>query len=354
VPVAGLVRLRRHQFARQVSFGSKLPAVRAYPFSGTPDNNLNWTDPEIDVGSLDTVAAPYRTAPDLTAALTDPSLRYNSIPLLLSGFFGGGVTGTPNGTAFDYAYAPASTTPLDDIDVFTYNFGDDVLDDWFELGDGILESLEVTGPEGLGPITTSMGWRFGSVASTGSTDSPASQLPYLDVLDVDANEVMVYLKDCSIYIASDPYDLDTAQILDALHMFTIRFGGDVDQKRYANGTQSFDVQGYARASRSIEVECTFAKTDDIVGLGSESDSWMSDDAVDRYIRFSFESPTEASAGVPYSWDIRMPIRYYTRAEGESGGNSTVILTGHAFYDAVNFGGVFTSTVTNTLDPSTDL
>jgi hypothetical protein len=346
--------LRRHQFGRQTSFGSKVPAVRAYPFSGTPDNNLNWTDPEIDVGSLDTVAAPYRTSPDLTAALTDPSLRYNSIPLLLSGFFGGGVDGTPDGAGFDWVYEPASTTPLDEPDVFTYNFGDDVLDDWFELGDGILESLEITGPEGLGPITTSMGWRFGSFASTGSTDSPASQMPYLTVLDVDANEVMVYLKDCSIFIGSSPYDLDSTQILNALHAFTIRFGGDVDQKRYANGTQSFDVQGYARATRTIEVECTFAKTDDIVGLSSESDAWTSDDAVDRYIRFYFESPTDIDYGIPYSWDLRMPIRYYTRSEGEAGGNSTVILTGHAFYDADQFGGVFKSTVVNTLDPSSEL
>lgn len=347
-PVAGLVRLRRHQFGRQATLGTKVPTTRAYPFSGTPDNNLNWTDPEIDVGSLDVVAAPYRTSPDLTAPLTDPSLRYNSIPLLLSGFFGGGVTPTPDGTAFRWAYAPASVAPLDDIDVFTYNFGDDVLDDWFELGDGILESCEFTGPEGLGPVTTSMGWRFGTIASTGSTDSPASQMPYLDALTPDANEVMVYLKDCSVFIASDPYDLDTAQILHALHTMTIRFAGDVDQKRFADGTQSFDIQGYARATRSIEVECTFAKTDDIVGIGSESDSWMSDDAVDRYIRFMFESPTEASAGVPHSWDLRMPMRYYTRAEGESGGNSTVVLTGHAFYDEDQFGGVFTSEVVNTL------
>lgn len=353
MPVAGLVRLRRHQFGRQTSFGSKVPATRAYPFSGTPDNNLNWTDPEIDVGSLDVVAAPYRTSPDLTAALTDPSLRYNSIPLLLSAFFGGGVDASPLGSGFSWSYAPASTSPLDEPDVFTYNFGDDVLDDWFENGDGILESLEVTGPEGLGPITTSMGWRFGSVASTGSTDSPASQMPYLDVLDVDANEVMVYLKDMSIYIASNPYDLGTAKILNALHMFTLRFGGDVDQKRYANGTQSFDVQGYARATRSIEFEATFAKTDDIVGISSESDAWMSDDSVDRYLRLHFESPTEIDYGVPYSWDMRMPFRYYTRAEGESGGNSTVVLTGHAFYDAVEFGGVFTSEVVNTID-TTDL
>ena len=243
---------------------------------------------------------------------------------------------------------PASTTPLDDFDLFTYEFGDDVLDDWFQFGDGILETLEITGPEGLGPLTTSMGWRFGSVSSTGSTDSPASVMPYLTVLDVDANEAIVYLKDCAIYIASDPYDLATAQISDALHAFTIRFGGDVDQKRFANGTQTFDVQGYARATRTIEVECTFAKTDDTVGLGSESDAWMSDDAVDRFVRFQFTSTAIADGVTPYSWDIRMPMRYYTRAEGEIGGNSTVILTGHAFYDAVDFGGVFTSTAVNTL------
>lgn len=348
MPVAGLVRLRRHQFGRQAVFGTKVPTTRAYPFSGTPDNNLNWTDPEIDVGSLDIVAAPYRTAPDLTAALTDPSLRYNSIPLLLSAFFGGGVTPTPAGTGFRWSYAPASVDPLDEFDAFTYNFGDDVRDDWFENGDGILESFEVTGPEGLGPISTSMSWRFGTVASTGSTDSPASDMPYLDALTPDANEVMVYLKDMSIYIASDPYDWGSSQILNALHAFALRFGGDVDQKRYANGTQSFDVQGYARASRSIEFEATFAKTDDTVGLGSESDAWMSDDSVDRYLRLSFESPTEASAGVPYSWWVEMPYRYYTRAEGESGGNSTVILTGHAFYDAIQFGGVLRSEVVNQL------
>lgn len=349
MPVAGLVRLRRHQFGRQASFGTKVPTTRAYPFSGTPDNNLNWTDPEIDAGSLDVVAAPYRTSPDLTAALTDPSLRYNSIPLLMCGFFGGGVTPTPDGTAFRWAWAPASVSPLDEPDVFTYNFGDDVRDDWFENGDGILETLELTGPEGLGPITTSMGWRFGSTSSTGSTDSPASDMPYLDALTPDPNEVMVYLKDMSIYIASDPYDLDTAQILDALHSFTLRFGGDVDQKRYANGTQSFDVQGYARATRTIELEATFAKTDDIVGIGSESDSWMSDDSVDRFARLSFVSPTEASAGVPYSFDLSFPMRYYTRAEGESGGNSTVVLTGHAFYDPDSYTGVLVSEAVNTLD-----
>ena len=36
---------------------------------------------------------------------------------------------------------------------------------------------------------------------------------------------------------------------------------------------------------------------------------------------------------PYSWTFTAPMRYYTRTEGEEGGNTTVVLTGHAFFDA---------------------
>jgi hypothetical protein len=44
----------------------------------------------------------------------------------------------------------------------------------------------------------------------------------------------------------------------------------------------------------------------------------------------------------------MPMRYYTRTEGEIGGNTTVVLTGHAFYDPGLFTGVFDSVIVNTL------
>jgi hypothetical protein len=347
MPIQGFTRMRRHIFGRQAAFGTVVAGKRAYAFSGTPDVNLNWTDPDVDTGTLDVTAAPYRTSPDITAALTDPSLRYNSLPLLMSGFFGGAVTPTGAGAAKTWLHEPASVTPLDAIDAYTYEFGDDVTTDWFQLGNGILESLEITAPEGLGALTTSMSWRFGSAASTGSTDSPVTgSVPASE--QVDPNEVMVYLKDGAIAIAADPYDFSGAQISDALHSFVLRFGGDVDQKRFANGTQSFDVQGYARASRSIELECTWAKTTDTVGLNSEADHWFSDDAVDRYVQITFESPTEAQGGTPYSWTITMPLRYYTRAEGESGGNTTVVLNGHAFYDPDLFEGVFTSSAVTTL------
>jgi hypothetical protein len=50
----------------------------------------------------------------------------------------------------------------------------------------------------------------------------------------------------------------------------------------------------------------------------------------------------------YSWTVTMPMRYYTRTEGESGQNSTIILTGHAFYDPDDLDGVFESVIVNTL------
>lgn len=351
MPVQGLVRLRRHLFGRQAAFGTKVAATRAYPFTGVPDVELNWTDPEVDMGSIDPVAAPSRGAPTLGADLTDPQLNYNTVPALMSAFFGGQVSPTTSGAAYIWTHAPASAT-VDEPDLFSYEFGDDVLADWYQFGDGLLESLEITGPEGLGPVTTSMTWRFGSVSSTGSTDSPVTGSVPAPGLTIEANPALVYGKDLGIYIADTADDLQygAAQILDALHTFVLRFGGDIGEKRYMNAAQTFDVDAYVRESRTIEFEATFAKTTDTVGLLSESDWWMSDQSVDRYVRLLFTSTTNASTGpdLPYQWDISFPMRYYTRTEGEVGGNSVIVLTGHAWYDAVDFGGVFNSEATTTL------
>jgi len=349
MPIQGLVRLRKHQFARQQAFGSVVAATRAYPFKGVPGVELTWTDLDIDTGSLDPTAAPYRGAPALSASLEAPALAYNDVPLLLSGFFGGAVepTGAP---AEDqtWVYEPASTT-IDVIDPFTYEFGDDVLTDWYQLGDGILEGFDLAGPEGLGPITASQTWKFGSVASTGSTDSPVTGNVPTAGLSVDTNPTLVYLKDMGIYIADAVAELGNGQILDALHSFSLKFSGDIDEKRWGNGDQSFDVDAYARASRVIELECTFSKTSDTVGTTSESDAWMSDKAVDRYVQLAFESTEMAHDSTPYSWIITFPMRYYTRTEGEVGGNTAVVLTGRAWYDPTDLKGVFTSTVVNTLE-----
>jgi hypothetical protein len=348
VPISGFIRLRKHQFGRQQDFGTAVAATRAYPFGGTPSVVLNWTDPDVDVGSRDPVAPPYRTGPDLTAALTDAALAYDNIPAIMCAFFGGQIAPTGGGTARTWTHDPASLT-VDEPDLFTYEFGDDVLTDWFQLRDGMLESLEISGPEGLGPLTTAMSWRFGAVASTGSTDSPVDGTVPTPALAVDTTAALVYLKDGGIYIADTFAGLWSNQISDALHTFTLRLGQEVDQKRFANGTQTFDLAAYGPGARTIELEATFAKTPDIVGTTSESDRWMSDQAVNRYVGLRFVSTVAAQTpSTFYGWDIAMPMRYYTRTEGESGQNSTVVLTGHAFYDPEELDGVFNSTAVTTL------
>lgn len=347
MPIQGIVRLRKHLFGRQDVFGTKVAATRAYPFRGTPSTDLAWTDPEIDAGSRDIVAAPYRGPGEYTATHEVPSLDYNTLPLIHSAFFGGGVDPTGAGPDLTWAYAPASLT-IDEPDVFTYQFGDDVLTDWFQFGDGILESFEITGPEGLGPLSASLTWRFGSAASTGSTDSPVTGTVPTPGLVVDPNAAMVYLKDGGIYIASSVAGLAAGQVSDALHTFTLRATQEIDLKRFANADQSFDIDGYGPGARTIEIECTFAKTDDTVGTGSESDAWFSDDAVTRYIRLVFTSTVEADTATPYSWTLTMPVRYYTREEGEIGGNTTIVLTGRAFYDPDDLAGIYTADIVNTL------
>lgn len=347
VTLAGFVKNRRHQFGRQSAFGTRVAAKRAYAFKGVPDVNPNWTDPDVDAGSIDLVVAPHREAPSYTANLTIPQLRYNDIPLILSAFFGGGVTAS-GGTAKTRVYQPSSTT-VDTVDVFTYEFGDDVTTDWYQLSDGVLESFEITMPEGLGALTGSLTWRFGSAHGSGFsdyTDSPTVPT----ALSINPNETVVYGKDLGIYIASDAYDVNYAQnrVADALHSFTFRGTKEMDEKRFANGDQSFDVDAFATASRRLELEATWAKTADIVGEGSESDAWFSNQAVDRYVRFVAEAIEEADTGVPYSWDSTMPMRYYTRAEGDLGGNSTVVLTGSAFWDPTTSTPVYSGEVVNTL------
>jgi hypothetical protein len=44
----------------------------------------------------------------------------------------------------------------------------------------------------------------------------------------------------------------------------------------------------------------------------------------------------------------MPLRYYTRTEGNIGGNSTVQLTGHAFFERDTLAYPFYSELVNTL------
>ncbi len=347
MPVEGLVRLRKHQFARQDTFGTKVAAVRAYPYTGVPSEDLQWTDSEVDTGSIVTTIAPVRGPGEFGASLEDPQLSYNNIPILMEGMFGGNEN--PSGGVIEtWTHLPSSIAPLDTPSNFTYEFGDDRTDNWSQFGDGILSSLTLTFPEGLGPCTVSMDWNFGSFASNSSTDSPPSPAVPTAGLTVDTNPAIVYAKDLGLYIASSEATIFSNQISNALHTGTVTFTKVRDDKRFANASQSFDVSDRSITGFAVEVALTLAQTDDTVGTGSESDAWFSDDAVDRYLGLRFISTDIISGVTPYSWAITMPLRYYTREWGESAGNSVIVLTGHAWYDSVDFTGFFKSVNVNGL------
>jgi hypothetical protein len=354
VPVAatpGLLKLRHHQFGRQTTFGTAVAAKRRYPFSGTPDIDLAWTDPEIDGGSIDPIAAPYREAPELTASLNAPALYYNDLPIMLGGIFGDDASAAGAGTAKTWVHQPASLT-ADVFDIFTYEVGDDVEEDEFQLFDGVLENLTITAPEGLGALSADMGWRFGSVRYEGATETDLQPTPTVPTagLTVDSAGVPVYLGNAILSIDSAFGDIGTTPITDALHSFTLSITQELDLKRLANG-QGFDLSGYGRGPRTIELSMQFAKTADTVGVGSESDAWFSETAIERFVQIEFESTafaqTAGSPDIPYSWQIRMPLRYYTREDGAVGNNTTITLMGRAFYDA-DLGYPFRSDLVNTL------
>jgi hypothetical protein len=359
MPVAtpGLVRLRKHQFGRQTDFGTPVAAVRALPFSGVPTVDLAWTDPEADMGSVDLISPPTRGPEELTASLNAPSVYYNDLVLMHSAMFGDAQTAAGAGAAKTWTYQPASLS-ADDLDLHTYEFGDDLdgtggkPNDWFQLGDGLLESLTFTAPEGLGALSADMAWRFGMARYEGATESALQPTPAVPTaaLSVDSAAVPVYLGDAVISIDSAHTDIGTTPIADALHSFTLTVTHGVDLKRLANGN-GFDMSGYGRGARIIELSAQWAKTEDTVGVGSESDAWFSETAVNRFVEIEFTSgefaQTAGSPDIPYSWRIRMPMRYYTREDGAIGGNSTITLVGRAFYHST-LGYALNSVIVNTL------
>ena len=349
VSLAGFVKNRAHQVGLQSSFGTAVAAKRRYAMKGVPAPDPQWTDPDVDLGSVYVVAAPNRMAGSYPASLTIPNLHYNDLPLIYALFYGGTTSGT--GTpAVTRLWNPSATVP-ETVDVASYEFFDDTgSTDGFQFRDGIIESFEITGT-GKGPLSATLNFQFGAFFGQGFTDFPA--LPTIPtVLDFDPNEAIIYMADLFVSLTSDPYDVGyPSRIQNALHSFTFRGTKTIDRKEFANGDHSFDVDAWGTAAIAHELECTLAKTSEIIGTGSESDAWMSDVAVDRFAGITAETDPAlvfADTGVPYLWDVALPMRYYTRTEGDMGGNATVVLTGHGFAALNHDIGALSAEIVNTL------
>jgi hypothetical protein len=323
--IQGFTRFRKWQLGKQSAFGTAVAATRRMAWRGTPEINPNWTDVEdIDVGSIDPVMPAYRTQTDITTTITAP-VAYNDLQVYMGAAVRGGVSATGAGAAKTWTHTALSTSATT-LDYYTGEWGDDVTADGFRFRDGIAESLEFSFDEGMGPWQVSADFRFGYADAHVTATSG---------LEVGSNLIWAYGADTALYINDTSGAIGTTQITDALHSATIRIENEVDQKRFANGSNSrFALDGYGLSGRTITATLTFAKASSIVAAAnSETVDWLNADPVNRYLSLVTTSPSIITGSTPYSWTQNLSGTWRTRSDGELGNNSTVTLEMRGRYDA---------------------
>lgn len=336
MPIQGFTRFRKRQWGYQGSNSSVITtaavATRVIPWKGVPDVNLNYTYPEQDEGSLHKVAAPYQTANDITASVAGP-LNYNDAPYLFTAGLVGGITPSGGGSDKTWTFTPPSLTSSP-LGMFTEQFGDDVLTDWWQLLGTVFESFTLTGDNTMGPLQLSGNLRSAQWKSTGSTDHPVSGTVPTAALTVDATPTPIFLGDCEVFLNASAGAIGTTKISDAVEGMVLSVTNGLDHKRYANGSNTrFSIAGYGLGSQEITLALTLAKTAQTVGLLSENDLWFDDTATKRFCELRFTSPVIITGVIPYSLVIRLPFFYTTRGDGENGNNTQITLTGTAVYDS---------------------
>jgi len=325
MPVQGFTRQRRWYFGKQSAHGTAVTPTRAIAASGVLEVNPNWTDQtDADLGSIDIMLDPYRMQTDVTASLSYPQLTYDDLPHLMAAALRGGQAGVSASSTYQWTHQSLSTTATS-LDEFTVQWADDVFLDGYQARDGIIESLELSFDGSLGPWSASATWRFGAVDGA---VTPVSGLL------AGSNLPLIYGADTKLYIDSTAGGIGTTAITDALHRASISITNEIDQKRFANGSNSrFAIAGYGLTGRTITATFTFAKTAQTVGLISEAGRWLSADPVNRFIKLEAISPSIIAGVIPYSWDLRLSGTWRTRTDEAVGGNSVVVLECTGRYDA---------------------
>jgi hypothetical protein len=327
--VPGVTRFRKWQVGAQSAFGTPVAATHVLPYRGVMVANPNWTDDDTDVGSIDEVMAPYRIGLDATATMAG-RLNYNDLPDLYNAALKGGVTPT-GATAKTWTYQVASLSQ-DPFGYTTGQFGDDVLSpttDWVQGLDGVIEQLDFTGPDNMGPYDVSSQWRFSDVNGWGN-HALSGTVPTAG-LSVDNNPERVMLTDTELFIDSTAAGIGATKISDAVHSISISIAGAIDPKRFANGSNTrFAITNYSRGPRVITVTLRFAKADVAV---LEAQNVYSTTAVNRYVEILTTSPTIITGSTHYSNSIRLPLRYRTREDTDLNNNAVITLVGRAFYDS---------------------
>ena len=333
MPIAGFTRFRRHQVGKQSAFGSNAAATRRLPYRGAIVVDPAREDPDVDVGSLDPVLAPFN-GPRTVTGTWEGKLAYDDAPYLWAGLIKGGVSPT-GATAKTWTFQAASLT-ADDFEYLTDEWGDDVSSDYIIAGSVVLESLEVGFDENLSAWDVNAS-TVGARAQIGSGPTGG--------LVVDDTPQWVYGADTEVYLDAVYSSIGTTKLTDAVHGATLTVTNNLDQKRFANGSNTrFQLAGYGRGAREIELQLVLAKTTATIAEAATLDD---EPVPERFIELRTTSPEIITGSTPYSQSIRLPARLISREDGELGGNSTITLTYRGYYDS-DLGYALRAVVVNTL------
>ena len=320
----GFTRFRRLQVAKQSVIGTVVPATRVLPYRGLIVVNPNRTDPDVDVGSLDPIIAPYATALDTTIGGATGPQTFNDLSVRLSAGLMGGVSPTGSAVAgYTWTYTAASLT-ADSFDYYSVQTGDDTSDSAGAGTNGfggVINQLAMTMPEDLGPWTVSDDWVF--AGATYGNRTPG--------LTVDANPIFAFGADTAFYLNSVAGAIGATQITDAVRGATLTINNNLDLKRFANGSNTrFQLGAYGRGPRTIEFTLTVEKTTATIAEAVTLDDTP---VPNRYIKVACNSTENAgSGGTKAKFEFFLPVRLFSVSEAEIGGNANYTFTYHGFYD----------------------
>ena len=306
--VQGLQRHRKLQVGLQTSFASNTAANRVLPLRASPQINPNLEDPDVDVGSLDPILAPFAGAAEYTDTWTG-KLAYDDAPwlwaaVLQAPVLTGGATGrihTITASSLTQAAFPYLST----------QWGDDVTTDWINFGGVIGDSFTTGFDESLGAWDVD----YGTIAARASFGGPTGGL------SVDENPVWVYGADTEIYLDTTAGAIGGTKLTDTVHTFQVAVTANNDPKRFANGSNTrFQLANFGRGQREIEFTLGVAKS-----AAAITERQRIDDAPPalRFLEVKTTSPEVVTGGsTPYSQVIRSPVRLINAVDAEFGNNNT--------------------------------
>jgi hypothetical protein len=319
-PIQGFTRFRKHQVGSQASIGSNVTATRILPFRGPIVVDPAREDPDVDVGSLDPILAPFNGPKEVTGTW-EGKLAFDDAPYLWNGLIKGGVTPTGGATGRIWTFQAASLT-ADSFGYVTDEWGDDYTTDVIVAQGGVIDQLEIGFDEDLSAFDVN-----GDLVYANATLCD----DFTPALTIDDTPNWVYGADTEVFLDTVYTAIGTTKLTDAVHGATLTVNNNLDRKRFANGSNTrFQLAGYGRGPREIELQLVLAKTAATVAEACTLDD---EPVPERFIELRTTSPEIITGVIPYSQSIRLPARLISREDGEVNNNTVITLTYRGFYDS---------------------